>query len=394
MKTFQQNPNSQLAINVFNEMLQQPAVDCPRKVDKPFMLYGAGNLGRMAKAYFAHLEIETQAVVDVNSVNYRCDDFWQNTCLLTPAEVSDKQKQQLLLVVCIATIPFTQICQSMKEAGWHDVVMFYDVAEAYKDKHPLSNGWFSGDFTESDQKSITAVLANWDDDISRAHHLQFLAYRYLRQDWVFEMAAVIQNNRYFIPELSSILNQQEIFVDVGAHHGEVVERFLTHVEDNYQRIALIEPDAGNLQQAKTTLQKQAPLKFEFYHCAVADKQGQQPFFNGLDYASQLCKYAIEQIDVITLDALAINASFIKLHLEGAELNALKGSRQILEAYRPIIVATSYHNRNGLWLLPEWMMKNLQNYRILMRMHSWCGTGAVVYAIPKERYTELLIGENG
>jgi hypothetical protein len=29
---------------------------------------------------------------------------------------------------------------------------------------------------------------------------------------------------------------------------------------------------------------------------------------------------------------------------------------------------------------------LPNYRFFFRAHSWCGTGGVVYAIPKERST--------
>jgi hypothetical protein len=30
------------------------------------------------------------------------------------------------------------------------------------------------------------------------------------------------------------------------------------------------------------------------------------------------------------------------------------------------------------------MQTLPRYRFLFRAHSWCGTGAVVYAIPQER----------
>jgi hypothetical protein len=30
------------------------------------------------------------------------------------------------------------------------------------------------------------------------------------------------------------------------------------------------------------------------------------------------------------------------------------------------------------------METLPDYRFLFRIHSWCGTGAVIYAIPDER----------
>jgi hypothetical protein len=86
----------------------------------------------------------------------------------------------------------------------------------------------------------------------------------------------------------------------------------------------------------------------------------------------------------TLDALRLTLSFLKLHLEGAELPTLKGARETLLSSRPIVAATVYHNADGIWKTPLWLMQTLPDYRFLFRAHSWCGTGAVVYAIPDER----------
>jgi len=85
-----------------------------------------------------------------------------------------------------------------------------------------------------------------------------------------------------------------------------------------------------------------------------------------------------------LDTLGFSPTFLKLHLEGAELATLKGGRRTLLTGRPIVAATVYHNDDGMWRTPLWLMETLPEYRFLFRMHSWCGTGAVVYAIPNER----------
>jgi hypothetical protein len=89
------------------------------------------------------------------------------------------------------------------------------------------------------------------------------------------------------------------------------------------------------------------------------------------------------VRIETLDALG-PASFLKLHLEGAELEALKGARELLRRDRPIVAATVYHNADGIWRTPLWLMETLRDYRFLLRIDSWCGTSAVVYAIPNER----------
>jgi hypothetical protein len=91
-----------------------------------------------------------------------------------------------------------------------------------------------------------------------------------------------------------------------------------------------------------------------------------------------------RVTIRPLDALGLSPTFVKLHLEGAELGALKGARQTLVAGRPLVVATVYHNDDGIWKTARWLMETLTGFRFLFRLHSWCGTGAVIYAIPNER----------
>ncbi len=108
------------------------------------------------------------------------------------------------------------------------------------------------------------------------------------------------------------------------------------------------------------------------------------FHSGLGYASQLAETGQDTVQTTTVDALKLAPSFIKLHLEGGEYDALKGAMQTIHQHRPIVAVTTYHNDDGLWKTPLFMMEHFENYRFLMRLHSWCGTGAVVYAIPRER----------
>ena len=63
---------------------------------------------------------------------------------------------------------------------------------------------------------------------------------------------------------------------------------------------------------------------------------------------------------------------------------MRGARQTLIDCRPIVATTVYHNDDGIWRTALWLMETLSDYRFLFRLHSWCGTGAVIYAIPDER----------
>jgi FkbM family methyltransferase len=183
-----------------------------------------------------------------------------------------------------------------------------------------------------------------------------------------------------------VLNQREAFLDVGAHHGEVSRGFAGVVEGHFASICAVEADPAKLAVLGRELAADARVRdrVRVLPFVVARDQGSAAFFEGLGYASQLSPLGPNRMEVTTLDRLELQPTFVKLHLEGHELAALQGGLQMLQRHRPLVATTSYHNRLGLHDLPRWLMDHLEGYGFLLRLHSWCGTGAVVYAIPEER----------
>lgn len=388
LRTISAAPDNRRAGELLGEIVSQPAQCGPRRVDKPLVLYGAGDLGRMAKAYFDRLGIPVACVVDANAKQYDGHPSWRDVRVVPPDEVTSGDREGSLLAVCIVKVPFSELHASLSARGWRDVVPFYDVAEAYRDQHPLGNGWFAGQIADEEVAGIKRVLPTWADDLSRAHHLQFVAWHRLRDDWFFAGAPVTTEDRYFIPEVLEVLHDCERFLDVGAHCGEVIPRFVAAVSGRYESISAIEPDEGNFAALSSALNAQDATT-QISRCikaALGDSEGKAKFFNGLGYASQFSEIGQEYLEVTTLDRLNLDPTFLKLHLEGWELGALKGATRTLGTYRPIIAATAYHNRLGLFQLAEWLMSHLPRYRFFLRLHSWCGTGLVIYAIPNERYS--------
>jgi FkbM family methyltransferase len=287
----------------------------------------------------------------------------------------------------VALVPFTHLKESLNKQGWCDVVPFYDIAEAYLDRHPLSNGWHSGVLSEQDLCGIESVLYRWDDDVSRAHHLEFVAWRSLREEWFFKDAPVTTQDRYFIPQVLSSLHDHEVFVDVGAHYGEASSRFLDEVKNQYAGIYAIEPDGDNLPRLRNILAGFMSTESEKIHlltCALGSVAGEKRFYHGLGYASQFSGLGQADVEVKCLDDLMIPATFVKIHIEGWEGSAISGGLETIMQNRPILTVTSYHNRDGLWTLPAQIMSCLENYAFHFRLHSWQDGCSVIYAIPKER----------
>jgi FkbM family methyltransferase len=302
---------------------------------------------------------------------------------LHPDDVPETAKHGVRLAVSIVTAPYVAIEQSLLQLGFKDVVPFYDLAESFRQLHPLSNGWFAQPLAAEDQRKTDRVLAQWADDVSRAHHLQFLAWRRLREEWMFERAPVSNSDRFFIPEVASVLNGHEILLDGGAHYGNVTTMFARQTNGAYRDIIAIEPDPSNRARLRETAAAN-DIRVSIHDCALAESESQTQFHDGLGYASQISTTGRMNVATRPLDALGVSPTYIKLHLEGGELSALKGARETLLSSRPIVAATVYHNADGIWRTPLWLMDQLPDYRFLFRAHTWCGTGAVVYAIPNER----------
>lgn len=323
-------------------------------ISGPLVLYGRGNLGKLAQEYCKAIGLPVMAHI----------------------EREERADTGATVAVCVVNSPYVPIETELFERGFANVVPFYDIAEQNKHRHPLSNGWHLGSLSPN----VNYVALNWSDDTSRAHHLQFLAWHKAREEWVFEEAPVFTQDRYFIPEVSTVLTCTETFVDVGACFGEVIKKFCHKVGGYYDKVIPIEADPYNCD----ILRENVP--FDPLNYIISDFADTKTFHKGLGYCSQLSQTGDWNVKTTPLDDFTnLKPTFIKIHIEGHELPALKGAKRMLVENRPIIAVTAYHNEDGVWKIPMWLMTELENYNFHFRLHGWCGTGAVVYAIPRERY---------
>lgn len=385
-RSFTALPGPDQAPRLLAEIASAPCPFAAASADAPLALYGAGNLGRLARGYLKAVGRDFVMAIDCNAEVLAREPAWSGVRLVHPDEVPEAAKHDVRLAVSVVTTPYVPLERALTKRGFNDIVPFYDLTENFRDQHPLSNGWFAPPLSAQDCDNTENVLMAWDDDVSRAHHLQFLAWRRLREEWTFEAAPLPDGSRFFIPEITATLHGNEVVLDAGAHYGNVIKAFIQQTKGAFRQIVAIEPDAANRKRLKENLQNWLPgdCRVTVLDCALAAEDGEAPFHPGLDYASQLSSTGTMRVETRKLDALDLAPSFIKLHLEGAELTALQGGRETLVANRPMVAATVYHNADGIWKTPLWLMDTLPDYRFLFRAHSWCGTGAVVYAIPNER----------
>lgn len=350
-------------------------------IDKPLIIYGAGHLGKMAQEYFDKIDIPVIAIIDKKPELCKYYNF-------------DGNYSNKLIVICIATEAVDEIIKELENKlknnyKNYDLIPFYDITDAYTDRHPLNNGWYYK-LTDEDIDKIKEISSKWEDDISRLHYSQFIDYHCNRDrehisdiSLKYHQDIRVINNRYFIPEIISVLRDDEIFIDVGAHHGEFINKVLK-VTKKFKKIYAFEADKYNFYNLFKNYGNCDNINL--IYCTLGKKHETRNFFTGLGHISQITyqndnyntNLEIEEKEIKTLDDFSLNPTFIKIHVEGWESDIIRGASKTINEYHPILAVTSYHNKDGIWLLPNLIM-GLNDYKFYFRLHNYQGTGAVIYA---------------
>ncbi len=354
------------------------------KIDKPLILYGAGNLGKMAKEYLNKLDIKPLFIIDRNFERCNKDLFWRNEEILEPCEISYIARKLNKVIVCVVTSSFCEIKNWLNILGFEDVVPFYDITSMYQDKHPLNNGWCTGLLDHKDIVNMKHVISHLKDGISRAHYLQFIVWHSIREEWIFKDASIILKEKYFIPEIVNILTDKERFIDIGAYDGEFTNKFTKVVNGEFDSIYAFEPDPKNIDKFLRNVDISS-FNIHLIPKFLGNRNEKKKAFIGIDCLSQISEIGNTEVETHKFDDESeLYPTIIKIHIEGLENDIFNGGLKTITKNRPIIMMTVYHNRDGLWKTLTNVMNSLTNYIYYFRLHLWCGTCGIIYAIPKER----------
>ena len=197
------------------------------------------------------------------------------------------------------------------------------------------------------------------------------------------MAGVCEGNQYFPGDLIR-LKPDESFVDAGAFTGDTVTDFLGRTGGNFGSIHCFELNAANFQNLQSTVSDLPGAEKIFLH---PEGLWSEPL--DITYSVELSQSTIgagaARGQVARLDDLIGNArvTFLKMDIEGAELQALEGAKKSILANRPKLAICVYHHFKDLWKIPLFINGLVPEYRIFLRHHTKLEYETVCYALPPE-----------
>lgn len=184
-----------------------------------------------------------------------------------------------------------------------------------------------------------------------------------------------ENNNISRPyEYSSLVlpKKGDVIVDCGAYIGDTAEIFLEKL-DGHCKIYCIEPFKSSYDElCNNTKLNNLSDKVECLNYAVSNEarvdvircnEGEVHMSANLNnkQGSLENEIKIEKIDNLFKDVEIIN--FIKMDIEGEEVNALEGARNIISSMKPDMMISAYHLVEHIWEIPEIIKSMDLDYKI-------------------------------
>jgi FkbM family methyltransferase len=194
-----------------------------------------------------------------------------------------------------------------------------------------------------------------------------------------------ESEEYYFPEQLTSILPGDVFVDCGACDGDTVRQVLAR-QPEISRLLSFEPDPTAFRVCSEFVAGLPPIvasRIRLFNTAVGARSEKRAYDSAA--ASLDCEGDLV-VDCVTLDEALREESptLLKMDIEGMELDALTGSRGILQRCGPSLAICSYHRQRDLWQIPLAIRALRPDYHLFLRAHMPDGWQLVCYAIPPHR----------
>lgn len=230
--------------------------------------------------------------------------------------------------------------------------------------------------TVNNYEQIIDLLNNLNDNLSKKIVMQHLIFRLTFDATAFLAINDNFDEQYFDIEID---DKNEIFVDGGCFDGQTTE-FLLNKCTNIKKIYCFEPDFNNY---KCIIDKFYYNDNLFVHnLGLWDQKTQKYFLSTSNEVSRIVDKSDIKIVLDTIDRIASDATFIKLDIEGSEMQALAGAKKTIKKNLPKLAISIYHKPNDLFEIVNQINSYTNNYKFYIRHYSDYMFDTILYGIPK------------
>lgn len=352
------------------------------------VMYGAGGNGERILKIFQEHSVQ---------IDYFCDDDYNkwNTCFCGIPVISYERLQEIsedenvnVILTSVFGGPILGKLEHINTTIFEAFSLLIDryYQEAFYRVH------LPKEKIEDFQRKVNVIM-NRMDDVESKRILGKIsevvnAPEDMEYSHFFDVAS--KEDCYFIQEVLKGLPEHPVIVDCGGFTGDLMVALARH-EIDYEKVYSFEVNQELFKIMQENIKRNSlEEKFIPINKGVWNFSG-KAYLNvdPADIAGGMIGDTVEgtSIDTVKIDEFFenIKIDFIKMDIEGAELNALRGGIVSIKKYRPIMAVSLYHSVDDVINIPLYLFEQLENYSYIIRHHSFIDSETVLYCMPCERY---------
>lgn len=318
---------------------------------KPIVLYGMGNGADKIIDVLNAYEIEFKGVFAsdgfVRQKTFHCHKI--STYLELKERFGD-----MIVLLCFG---------SSRPDVIENILKIASEQELYAPEVPvIGGGLFTEDYYNQNKTEFDWVYSHLADDISKKTFENVIKYKISGKISYLIDCQVDENEPY-----NSFLRfNNESFIDLGAYNGDTVADFVKR-SASHKEITAVEPDKKTfkkLERNTKNLQNTTLI-----NAAVSSKCGKISFAMKSGRNSSVSENGIT-IPSISVDSLNQAATYIKMDVEGEEVNAILGAKETILKNKPKMLISAYHRTDDFLTIPKAVFSIRDDYKIYLRHFSY------------------------
>jgi len=335
-------------------------------------IFGAKELGQKFHGFFSNAGIKIAGFIDNNSALQN-----QSFCGCKVFDINELQEKNTEINIVVASINYiNEITEQLNNLGFEKVIpcpVFYLYnSNIYKSEPSFDE--IVEDLTENKQKYLNFYNLLKDEKSKKV--LETLVDFRLSFDFSL-YNKICDQNQYFGEDFLKF-NPNGIFIDGGGFDGDSSLSFIKKVNNNYKKILFFEPDKKSFEKAKENLKNIKNV--EFFKKGLYSKSDILRFNSSGGLGSNIDESGNTEIEVVSIDnILDEKADYIKMDIEGAELEALKGAEKQLCSGVQFAISL-YHKSCDVWQIPEYIRQINPEYKFYLRHYTNTIFETVLYIV--------------
>lgn len=200
---------------------------------------------------------------------------------------------------------------------------------------------------------------------------------------LLEMHKGLDRIQYFDKEIITPVDN-EVFIDGGCFDCTTDLAFREWCNGKYESIYAFEPDNVNFNNCKEISKENQIENIEIINAGLWSENTTLSFIAdhgrgariGEDYENTI------NIKTRTIDSVVKGerVTFIKMDIEGAELEALKGAENTIKKWHPRLAICIYHKPEDIFDIPAYILSLHEDYKLYIRHYQLTECETVLYCV--------------